>query len=122
MLADLDAGDIGRDRLEFTAKLNRRIGLEVVSSVSTLADAKLAAEQKEFDGAILDINVAGEAVYPVAEILQGRRKPFVFVTGYRKESIDPRFGEVPVLQKPIDRNSLAKVFSDTNEKNSYAMA
>lgn len=92
------------------------LGLEVVSSISTLAGAKVAAEKKEFDVAILDINIAGESVYPVAEILRNRRKPFIFVTGYRKEAIDPRFSEVLVLQKPVDRAVLAQVFASRSEQ------
>jgi hypothetical protein len=36
--------------------------------------------------------------------------PFVFVTGYDVDSVDPRFGDIPILQKPIERDMLQKVF------------
>jgi PAS domain S-box-containing protein len=86
------------------------LGFEVVGSVSTLAAAKEIAVKKDFDGAILDINLAGELVYPVADILMERKKPFVFVTGYRPEAVEPRFKDIAILQKPIDRATLAGLF------------
>ena len=36
--------------------------------------------------------------------------PFVFVTGYDADSVDPRFAGVPILQKPIERDILRKIF------------
>jgi hypothetical protein len=36
--------------------------------------------------------------------------PFVFVTGYDAESVDSRFSGIPVLQKPIERESLQRIF------------
>jgi two-component SAPR family response regulator len=68
-------------------------------------------------------------VYTVAEILSKRGVPFVFVTGYDAESVDSRFTGVPVLQKPIERNMLQKVFllgagdaADAEEPRSAARA
>ena len=49
--------------------------------------------------------------YPVAEILSERGVPFVFVTGYEADTIDDRFSEVPVLQKPIERQMLQRLFT-----------
>jgi hypothetical protein len=39
-----------------------------------------------------------------------RNKPFIFVTGYRSETIDSRFKDIAVLQKPVDRAMLADLF------------
>jgi hypothetical protein len=39
-----------------------------------------------------------------------RGVPFIFVTGYDADSVDPRFSEVPILQKPIERDMLQKIF------------
>jgi two-component SAPR family response regulator len=68
-------------------------------------------ETGEVDAAVLDVNLGGELVYPVAETLARRGVPFIFVTGYGAESIDARFARVPVLQKPIERDMLAQVVS-----------
>ena len=62
------------------------------------------------DAAVLDINLDGEMVYSVADLLAARGIPFVFVTGYGAESIDGRFAHVPVLQKPVERQMLEGVF------------
>ena len=44
-------------------------------------------------------------------LVAGRGVPFVFVTGYSADGIDARFRQVPVLQKPIDRAQLQKIFA-----------
>ena len=49
--------------------------------------------------------------YPVAEILSQRGVPFAFVTGYEADTVEERFSNVPVLQKPIERQMLQKTVS-----------
>ena len=71
-----------------------------VTTVARLARAITIAETDSFDGAFLDVNVAGEAVYPVAAILTRRNIPFVFSTGYEKDSVPPEYRDRPVLPKP----------------------
>ena len=80
-------------------------GLFVVGPCCTLRET-LAAAAGEFDCAILDLNLGGEAIYPVASMLVERNIPFAFVSGYGRESIDRQFADVPILQKPITRESL----------------
>lgn len=64
----------------------------------------------QIDAAILDVNLDGEMVYSLAEILIARNIPFVFATGYGAESIEKRFEHIPVLQKPIEKNTLRRIF------------
>jgi PAS domain S-box-containing protein len=80
-------------------------GLFVVGPCCTVAEA-LSAAGGEFDCAILDLNLGGEPVYPVASSLAERKIPFAFVTGYGRESVDAKFSHIPVLQKPITREGL----------------
>jgi two-component sensor histidine kinase/DNA-binding response OmpR family regulator len=86
------------------------LGFHVVGPFGRSADAAAAAREEDVDAAVLDINLDGEAAYPVADLLAARGIPFVFVTGYGAESIDGRFAHVPVLQKPIERQMLEGVF------------
>ncbi len=86
------------------------LGFHVVGPFGRSADAAAAARDEDVDAAVLDINLDGEAAYPVADLLAARGIPFVFVTGYGAESIDGRFAHVPVLQKPIERAMLESVF------------
>jgi PAS domain S-box-containing protein len=87
------------------------LGYSVVGPVGRLTDALRILNQANVDAAILDVNLAGEFVYPLAELLRTRNIPFVFATGYSSESIDPRFGDISVLQKPIDRQTLEACFA-----------
>lgn len=84
------------------------LGCEVVASVPTLAKALTAAAAEEFDFAVLDVNLDGQLVFPVAEILQGRRLPFVFSTGYGRIGVPETFTECEVLSKPFTIEELER--------------
>jgi two-component sensor histidine kinase/DNA-binding response OmpR family regulator len=87
------------------------LGWSVVGPFAKAADALAAAKDDDIQAALLDVNLGGESVYPVADALTARGVPFVFTTGYGAESIDRRFASTPILQKPIDRHVLEQVFS-----------
>jgi PAS domain S-box-containing protein len=86
------------------------LGFCVVGPFDRAAEALACATDDTLDAAILDVNLGGDLIYPVAERLARRDVPFVFVTGYGAESIDPRYANVPVLQKPIEREVLQGLF------------
>ena len=67
------------------------LGFSVVGPFSRLSEAMVAAVHDGIDAGIVDVNLGGDFIYPVADVLVARRIPFVFVTGYGVESIDPRF-------------------------------
>src|SRR5262249_37123540 len=79
------------------------LGYSVVGPFSRSADAEEAVRAESVDAAVLDINLDGEPVYPIADLLSRRGIPFGFVTGYGAEGIDGRFDHVPVLQRRIER-------------------
>jgi CheY-like chemotaxis protein len=81
-------------------------GCEVVGPAARLAAALEAVERETLDLAILDVNVAGEPIYPVAEALTRRQVPFVFSTGYGSAGIKDAFRDRPVLQKPFAQQDL----------------
>jgi two-component sensor histidine kinase/DNA-binding response OmpR family regulator len=82
------------------------LGFHVIGPICNLADAVAAVAKEPFHTAVLDVNLHGEMVYPVADMLTARGVPFVFVTGYGAEGIDARFANVPVLQKPIEKHTI----------------
>ncbi len=86
------------------------MGFSVVGPFSRISDACRALQDNQVDAAILDVNLAGETVYSLAEMLTARKIPFVFATGYGAESIKSRFEHIPVLQKPIEKDMLTRVF------------
>ena len=89
------------------------LGLSVVGPLGTLAQALAAANRDAVDGAILDLNLGGEAIYPVADALTRRGVPFIFVTGYGADAIDRRYAHIPALEKPIDPTLLKKIFDSS---------
>ena len=91
-------------------------GFQVIGPVSTASEALASARDSRFDAAVLDINLGDGMVYSVAELLSKRGVPFVFVTGYDADSVDARFAGVPILQKPIERNMLQKVFAQRPDR------
>jgi two-component sensor histidine kinase/DNA-binding response OmpR family regulator len=91
----------------FMQDLLKTIGYCPTDPISRLSEAISAATSERFEGAILDMNLNGEIIYPLAELLTEQRVPFLFVTGYAPHSLDPRFTRVPVLQKPVVRDELA---------------
>jgi CheY-like chemotaxis protein len=82
------------------------LGFSVVGPFSTLAKAAAAAVEMEFDAALLDVNLRGETVYPVADILASRNIPFAFITGYGTSALTSKYANAPVLQKPVDQQAL----------------
>lgn len=101
---------IAEDTAVVAAELERILGgwgCELVGPFMTLSSALQAArERSDLDGALLDINLQGETVYPVADELQKRGVPFIFLTGYARESLDDRFRNAPTLEKPFGLREL----------------
>lgn len=84
-------------------------GCEVIGPAGSLADAIPLARDTPMEGAILDVNLSGEKVFPVAEILAARGIPFVFVTGYGSACLREVDRGRPVLQKPYLPGTLAAI-------------
>jgi CheY-like chemotaxis protein len=78
-------------------------GAEVLGPVATVEDAlALLAREDRLDGAVLDVNLAGEAVYPVADALLARGVQFAFATGYDGWSLPAAYAGIPRFEKPLD--------------------
>jgi len=76
------------------------LGCELAGTATRLPEALAMAGSTACDAAILDVNINGENVAPVAEALAARGTPIVFSTGYGRSGIDARWRDHPVLQKP----------------------
>lgn len=61
------------------------------------------------DGAVLDINLGSETVFPVAEALERRRVPFLFATGYDAADVPRPWGRVPRVEKPVEVAVIARI-------------
>lgn len=78
------------------------VGAKVLGPFGRVEEARRLVEgEQAIDLAILDIDLFGDRVFPVADLLRARRTPFLFATGYDPEVIPQRFSDVPRLEKPF---------------------
>lgn len=88
------------------------LGCEIAGTASRLEEAVTLARTLDFDAAVLDVNLNGQPVSPVAEIVAERGVPIVFSTGYGRSGLEPRWRDRPVLQKPYRVEELAAALKD----------
>jgi CheY-like chemotaxis protein len=87
----------------------RALGHQPVACAYSVSSALALLEETAQlpDAALLDINVAGVPVFPVAEALRARGIPFAFVTGYGALGVPQQFSGATVIQKPFTETDIA---------------
>ena len=90
----------------------RQLGCEPVGPAARLTRAVELAAGAAIDGAVLDLNVNGEPVYPVAAELARRGIPFVFVTGYSAAHVSEAYRDRPLLRKPFESEEFGRTLGD----------
>jgi DNA-binding response OmpR family regulator len=93
------------------ADMVEELGHRVVAEAGNVRDARALAETAFFDLAILDINIAGSSIAPVAEIVARRGLPFFFVSGFGPAARPEAFIERPALQKPVSISILGETIN-----------
>ncbi len=98
-------------------------GYEVVGPADRLEEALSLAQSEQFHAAVLDVNLAGEFVWPVANILFERGIGFLLLTGfgYRLE-IPPSCNGAPRLTKPLSRDDLLAALTTIAQEGQMAYA
>ena len=84
------------------------LGHTVAGEAGSIEEAVALAQEREFDIAILDVNLNGKPITPVAEILIARGVPFVFASGYGQRGVPEPYRSSPTLQKPFQVEALAQ--------------
>lgn len=85
-------------------------GATVLGPAPSVADAiALIEAEAAIDGAVLDVSLDGEMVFPVADMLTEREIPFVLTTGYGASSVPARYANVTRCEKPVEADELARV-------------
>jgi CheY-like chemotaxis protein len=98
-------------------------GCEVIGPVARVGKALAMAQREPLDIAILDVNLNGQEVYPVAAALATRGIPFVFATGYDKHSLRRPYDDRPILPKPFRRRDVHAALAEVRRaKESSASA
>ena len=88
------------------------LGCQVVGPASRLDDALELAREAEMDCAVLDVNLGGQPIFPLADLLRERGLPFAFATGYGDAGVRDVDRQAPVLQKPFREGDLARVLGE----------
>ncbi len=91
----------------------RGAGCEVVGPVSRLDRALRHVDEGGLDAAVLDINLGGETVFALADVLALRDVPFVFLTGYDRSALPERLRDRPLSGKPFSSRSLLALLERT---------
>lgn len=82
------------------------LGCEIILSTASLAKAEEIAAKGGIDVAVLDVNVGGKFVFPVAQTLRERQIPFLFSTGYGAGGLPSEYANHQVLGKPFTDREL----------------
>jgi DNA-binding response OmpR family regulator len=83
-------------------------GVDVAGPFRSVADA---LGVNSLDAAVLDVNLGGEDVFPLADALAEAGIPFLFLTGHSAHTVPPRYRERPFLQKPYNPAKLLAMLS-----------
>ena len=81
-------------------------GCRIAGRAARLPEAIELARTLDCDVAVLDINLSGERVDPVADILHNRGIPFIFATGYGGDGLKADNTSIPLIEKPYDGETL----------------
>jgi CheY-like chemotaxis protein len=82
------------------------LGYTVAAEAARIEEALDAAKNADFDIAILDVNLNGQPISPVADALVARGMPFVFATGYGERGLPEPYRDRPTLKKPFQMDGL----------------
>jgi len=85
------------------------LGYNIAAEAGEISEAVKLAQSIEFDIAILDVNVNGKVISPVADLIAARGRPFIFATGYGSSGLPAEYRDRPALQKPFQIETLARV-------------
>jgi CheY-like chemotaxis protein len=95
------------------ARALHQLGAEVIGPFGSRDEAlAFFSAEDAVDVAVLDINVRGEPIYPLADALREHGVPFVFATGYAESSLPTAYRDVPRWEKPFDPQVLADALLD----------
>jgi DNA-binding NtrC family response regulator len=85
-------------------------GAHVLGPAASVDDATALIEKESaIDAAVLDVNLRGDMVFPLADILRDRGIPFAFATGYDDWALPPRFADAPRVEKPFKSERVADI-------------
>ncbi|MDO8409276.1 MAG: response regulator [Phenylobacterium sp.] len=92
------------------------LGCKVIGPASRLEEAIALVGSSELDCAVLDVNLGGQPIFPLADILREKGAPFAFATGYGDAGLRDVDKGTPVLQKPFRESDLARILGELHAR------
>jgi CheY-like chemotaxis protein len=89
------------------------LGYTVAAEAGEISEALRLVQSTYFDLAILDVNVNGKVISPVADLIKAQNRPFIFATGYGSSGLPEEYRDRPALQKPFQLETLSKMIDTT---------
>jgi CheY-like chemotaxis protein len=100
----------------FTVDILGELGCEVIGPAPNMAMARELVDAGGFDGALVDVHIRGDVVFPLCELLAAKRVPFVLTSGYADWTMPEKWQDRPRLQKPYTieqvEQAVAALFDD----------
>jgi CheY-like chemotaxis protein len=91
------------------ADMLEELGYHVAAEAGEIGEAIRLVQSTDFDLAILDVNVNGKVISPVADLIKARNRPFIFATGYGSSGLPEEYRDRPALQKPFQIETLSRM-------------
>jgi DNA-binding response OmpR family regulator len=92
------------------------LGCIVVGPAARLDEALVLANSTEIDCAVLDVNLGGQPIFPLVDVLREKGVAFAFATGYGDAGVRDVDRGSPVLQKPFREGDLARILGELKSK------
>lgn len=85
------------------------LGFAVIGPVGDIQQAQRLVAEEPLDGAVLDVNLSGQLVFPVAAALAAGGVPFILTSGYDANGLPSEWHNRPILRKPVVERDLARL-------------
>jgi len=95
-------------------------GFDIAGCAGSVKAGLALVDEADCDIALLDVNLRGETVVPVAAALRQRGRPFVLMSGYDRSDLPAALSDVPFLAKPFDSDELVAMLRQSLERSNAA--
>lgn len=96
----------------FTVDVLTELGFTVIGPAPNMASARELIEVEAVDAALVDIHIRGERVFPLCELLEAKKVPFILTSGYADWAVPEKWADCPRLQKPYTLDQVEAVLRE----------
>src|SRR5262245_61036340 len=86
---------------------------DVMGPACTIDEGMQSLRHDHIDGAIIDVHVAGQMVFPLADALDAQHVPYIILSGHDRRVLPVRYSQRPFMAKPYDETKLVMLIQKT---------